>query len=86
MLPDIIGLKVVAIKGFQSDRRYKNVTPEYILFSDKETFIELEDQDYYSYHDCATSAKHINVKQSLESWKMIMKNENGHYPDANVEL
>jgi hypothetical protein len=62
----IIGLKVTAIKGFETDRRKtKYISPKFILFDDEETYIELEDQDYYSYHDCSTSAKHIRIYKKI---------------------
>lgn len=41
-LSKIIGLKVVAIKGYEPDRRKtKRIEAQYILFSDKKTYIEM---------------------------------------------
>ena len=42
----LIGKSVVAVKGTRTDRRIKDVSPQYIMFNDDETFVELEDQDY----------------------------------------
>ncbi len=82
----LIGLKVVAIKGWRTDmRRKKNFSPEWIMFSDHQTFIELEDQDYITYHDCATSAKHISIRQDAARWKAIMEDPD-HYPDADTDI
>ena len=80
----IIGLKVVALKGvdpFFIDKRFKNIEVKYILFSDKKTFIEFEEQDYYSYSDCSPYAKYITVCSDVEAWKKIFK-----YEDANEDI
>ena len=82
----LIGLKVVAVKGFRTDmRRKKHFSPQYILFDDGKTYIELEDQDYITYHDCATSAKHISIMQSEASWKIMMEFSD-RYPDADTDI
>ena len=80
----IRGLKVVALKGadpFFRDKRLKNIEVKYILFSDKKTFIEFEEQDYYSYRDCSDYARIINVRNDAEGWKRIFK-----YDDANEDI
>ena len=80
----IRGLKVVALKGadpFFIDKRFKNIEVKYILFSDKKTFIEFEEQDYYSYSDCSPYAKYITVCSDVEAWKKIFK-----YDDANEDI
>ena len=84
-LDKIIGKKVVAIRGFKNRKKQKCIEPNFILFDDKETFIYLEDQDYYSYHDCSSSAKHINVEQNKEKWNNIATN-NEQYGDANIDI
>ncbi len=85
MLSKILGLSVVAIKGFRTDMRKKqNFEARYILFSDKATYIELEEQDYYSYHDCSDSARHIEVRRDSERWVMIM-GDDATYPDADID-
>ena len=82
----IIGLKVVAIKGIRTDRRKKkHFSPEYILFDDGETYIELEDQDYYTYHDCSPNARHINLYTNKEHWEQMM-NDNDLYPNADRDI
>ena len=85
----IIGKKVVAIRGYNhkwNDRRvkYPKVEPEFILFDDKETFIQLEEQDYYSYHDCSSAARHIYVKKDKDRWHRIMNDL--VYADATEEI
>jgi hypothetical protein len=85
-LAEIIGLKVVAIKGWRTDmRRKKGFSPQWILFSDHLTYIELDDQDYYAYHDCDSSAKTIQVWQNADRWKAMMEDEK-HYPDADTNI
>lgn len=82
-IQDIIGLKVVAIKGFRTDmRRKKNFDPEYILLDDKQTYIELDRQDYYAFHDCDSMARRIQVKRNADNWERMMTNEKT-YPDAD---
>lgn len=81
-LLDILGKKVFAVKGSirPEDRRKKNpyISPLYILFDDGETYMELSEQDYYTYHDCSPSARNINVNKN----KMFWENINKSYPDA----
>jgi hypothetical protein len=85
-LQKIIGLKVAAIKGYRTDmRRKKGFSPEYILFDDQETIIELEDQDYHTYHDCDSLARRIIVKKDKALWEYMMTDEN-HYPNADKDL
>ena len=79
-LSKIIGLKVVAIKGQKDD--YNRVEPKYILFDDKETYIELEEQDKWDYHDCSPCAREIEVYQNREKYSIIVYK----YADANDDL
>lgn len=74
----LINLTVIAIKG-EFNANGKHIEPKYVLFSDNETYIEFEDQDYYTYHDCSSSAKHINVYKNAEQWAIIQK-----YKDATT--
>ena len=75
----IIGKKVVAIKGYKN---YGDIEPSYVLFDDGETYISLEDQDYYTYHDCSTLAKEIEIHTDKGFWNKIMK----FYEDANIDI
>ncbi len=85
-LANIIGLEVVAIKGRRHDmRKKKNFSPQYIIFNDEKTFIELEDQDYYTYHDADSSAKTISINQDPRFWKLLMSDEK-RYPDADEDI
>ena len=78
----ILGLKVVALKGVvnEYDKRKKNprIEVRYILFDDGETYIILEEQDYYSYHDCSASARHIQIWKDKLQWEYY-----NTLPDAN---
>lgn len=85
-LNKIIGLKVVAIRGVTNKKVSKNtIEPHYILFSDKKTYILLEEQDYYSYHDCSCCARIIEVHSDKENWKNIFKDIIS-FPEANVDI
>ncbi len=77
----LIGKSVIAVRGFCTDRRVKSFDPQYIMFDDGETFIEFEDQDCYSYHDCDISAKLIRVCHDKDRWERIM-NDLTTFPDA----
>ncbi len=75
----LIGLKIVAVKGrIGDDKRLKPAKyglsdePRFIFFDDGLTFIELEEQDYYAYHDCASSARFINVHQDREQYQNML--------------
>ena len=62
--------RVIACAGFT------NTTA--ILFDDGKTYIHLEEQDYYSYHDCSISARLINVVEDQKQWDIY----NEFNPDA----
>jgi len=80
----LIGKKVVAIKSWSSDKhKKKGFHPVFIMFDDEETYIEFEDQDYYSFHDYDTSAKVITVYRNKKLWEEMMNNRLGYYPDAD---
>jgi hypothetical protein len=82
----ILGLSISAVKGLRTDRRKKqNISPRYILLSDGETFIHLEEQDYYTYHDCSYTARELYVSQDEKSWSRIMEDDD-LYPHANDSL
>ena len=86
-LGQIIGKKVVAIRGFSTKKSPpKRVEPAYILFDDKETFLELKEQDYYNYHDCSISARIVDVVINPVRWEDRMENNNGYYPDATKDI
>lgn len=73
----IIGLKVVAVKATRGSRE-----PSYILFDDKKTYIYLDEQDYYTYHDCNSCARRIDICQIESEWDSIMWN----LPDADQDI
>lgn len=76
-ISNILNKTVIAIKGYNikcNDKRVKHpiIDPEFILFDDGETYIELEEQDYYSFHDCSSCAREITVHKDKERWNDIM--------------
>lgn len=88
-ITEIINKKVIAIKGHNlrwNDKRIKHprIEPIFIMFDDGETYIELEEQDYYSYHDCSSSARELRLWKDKERWNNIMTKP--HYGDANTSL
>lgn len=83
-LHKIVGLKVIAVRGFNGEKNVpKYIEPQYILFSDKETYIELAEQDYYDYHDCSSFAREVSVWQDSSRWKQMFLDKQ-HYPEATT--
>jgi len=74
-IQDILGLRVLAIRGRKPRKNAASVPPQYILFDDGKTYIYLEEQDYYSYHDCALSARHIQVNSDVDQWEYVYTSE-----------
>lgn len=89
-LSKIIGLEVKTIRGYRAniDKKVKKpyIEPVYILFNDYQTLIQLEEQDYYTYHDCSSSAKIIRLFSDKDLWTTIFTGIDGHYPEANTSL
>ena len=85
-MKNIIGKTVLSIRGFSPNgNKVKYVEPRFILLDDKETYIELEEQDYYSYHDCSSSARHIIIRKDSEGWNRI-NNDKKIYPVGNIDI
>lgn len=84
-LSKIIGLRVVAIRGVKERKNEKSTRINYILFGDGETYIEVQDQDYYTYHDCSPAAKELIVWRNKRQWDRIMSNSI-KYGDSNRDL
>lgn len=81
MINKIKGLKVVGLKGFERTKK-KAVQLQYILFSDKKTVIELEEQDPYTYHDSSHCARELTVRHDPKFWKMLMTDKKS-FKNAN---
>ena len=85
-LYELKGLTVISTKSYRPDRRVKKgLATQYILFSDKKTYIELEEQDYHCYHDCDPGARVIVVREDPKRWKVIY-DDNEYYPEANYDI
>lgn len=76
--PNITGLTVKGIYGRKARKNSKDARAEYILFTDGKTYIELEDQDGYTFHDADFSAKILNVRRNRDMWLLIV-NDHGYY-------
>ena len=66
----IVGLRVVALKGVQMKGRV-GVKLGFILLSDKKTYIALDEQDGYTYHDCNPDARSLIVCVDKANWKTM---------------
>lgn len=42
---------------------------EVILFTDGKTYLELDAQDGYEYHDCLASARSLDLRRGEEEWE-----------------
>jgi hypothetical protein len=83
---DLIGLKIVTVRGYNSDKRKKHgFEPQFILFNDKKTILMLDEQDYYSYHDCNPFARSISIKTDKRYWEDIM-NHLETFPKADMDI
>lgn len=45
----------------------------FLLADDGKTVVEFHEQDYYSYHDCSTSARECEVYENSVIWKAVIK-------------
>ena len=61
LIKSIKGKKILGVYGTKSRKNAKYITARFILFDDGKTFIQLVDQDCYSYHDYNTSAKSMII-------------------------
>lgn len=68
-LDKIVGLTVH--KVIAKDGSWKFSDSETILFTDGKTIMELEEQDYYTYHDCSTSAREVEVYENSVMWERL---------------
>jgi len=82
-LNDLIKKTIISLRGSKRRKNQKDIELEYILFDDGETFIQLDEQDYYDYHDCSTRAREITIYKNSEIWKNIKEN-NKNYGDATT--
>lgn len=72
ILETLVGKKITFLGCRKPKRKTDLMKIEYIFFDDGETFISLEDQDYYSYHDCDESAKVILLQKNKDLYNNYM--------------
>lgn len=77
---DLIGKRIQAVKSYPH-YKVKEREPHFILFDDKETILELKEQDYYSYHDCSSSARNLSVYKDSEKWERFSQ-----FPDSVIDI
>jgi hypothetical protein len=69
---ELIGKKIVAFRGHKQKRFGEDqVTLHFILFDDKESYLELREQDKYDYHDCCSSARILDLHKDAEMWQKM---------------
>ena len=83
-LGQILNKKVEKIRGFKTRKNQKDITPTFILFDDGETLIDLELQDYFTFHDYDPNARIIRVQKDKKLWHKIA--HDNKFEDANVDI
>jgi len=80
---ELVGKKVVGLRGWSDEH---GRTPlGYILFDDGQTFIELDEQDRYAFHDCSSSARELTLRSDAKFWKEMYEQTAGwRVPDDVV--
>lgn len=71
---DLLGKKVVAFRGHLAGKR-KTAELQFILFDDKETILQLDEQDPYTYHDCSSAARELSVIRDKDWWQRLWDKE-----------
>ena len=84
-LGQILNKKAEKIRGFKTRKNQKDITPTFILFDDGETFIDLEKQDGFTFHDCDHNARIICVQKDKRLWHRIVNDDN-KFGDANMDI
>ncbi len=64
---ELVGMEVAALRAFDNS----NKKLSYMLFSDGKTFIELDEQDPFRYHDCSSVARILTLRQDEVQWKKM---------------
>lgn len=77
----LLGNTIHRIVGYRNRLCGKICYAQYILFSDKKTYIEITEQDYYTFHDASSSARELNVRCDERVWAIL--NEDKKLLDAN---
>jgi hypothetical protein len=77
---ELIGKKILAFRGYRNEdgawRFNKPLTQlSFILFDDEESYLELQEQDQYDYHDCAGSARLLYLHKDAKTWKQMYDKE-----------
>jgi hypothetical protein len=81
----LINKTIVALRGYKESKKKKPSSLDYILFDDGETYLQFEDQDSYTFHDCSRLARTITLWRNADMWKNIKTNDE-NYGDVEVEL
>lgn len=75
----LVGMKVAALRGFTQKKHTwgeaMHCPLAYILFDDGETFIELDEQSPYDYHDCCSSARNLELRVDAKRWQEMFNKE-----------
>lgn len=70
----VVGRRVAALRGYEPDLAagHTRVRLEFVLFDDGATFLELDRQDRYSYHDYDPRARVVGLVSDPARWQAMM--------------
>ncbi len=80
----LIGKSIKAFRGYRgkTGRFGKKITGlDFILFDDGETYLALEEQSKYDYHDCSSSARDLHLYKDSVRWEELLSNDFYCEPD-----
>jgi predicted oxidoreductase (fatty acid repression mutant protein) len=70
----LLGKRIKRIKGFRHVYNRQFAYASFVLFDDKQTILELEEQGP-EYHDCSTCARIMRVFQDKDRWLALINND-----------
>jgi len=66
---NFVGKRILEIRGIKIKSKF--IEPSFILFDDEKTIFQLDEQDYYTYHDCSSAARILYIHEDPIYWKLI---------------
>lgn len=81
----LVGLRIEKVVGYRMHNKDKDFDVRFILFDDKETIMEFEEQDYYTYHDSNSFARTATLRKDSSYWERINRDEY-YWPPCNTSF
>ena len=82
----LVGMKIVALRGYKKSKGMSGpACPfSFILFGDKKTYLELDEQDQHDYHDCNSNARTLNLRHDAARWQQMFDKEGNFDEPTNL--